>query len=99
MDKGFGFSIHGALNDLEILCQGVDALVVAAVDHHVRAKEGMEKAAGLVVGGVKGILFRMLVKVLVFHISDGAAKVEIDQLHPFADTEHRFFLLTEKMQG
>ena len=71
---------------------------MAAVHEHVRAKKGMEKIAGQIVGGMEYILFRMSVQPGMGNLSDRAVKIEVDELHPLTDAEDRFFMLIEQIQ-
>lgn len=98
MGDGFGLSVFGTLNNLKVFGQGIDTLVMAAVNQHVRAEERMKKAAGLVIGGMKNVFIRMLMERSACSISDGTAKVKIDKLHSFADAEYRLFPCAEKIE-
>ena len=53
------------LDDLQVFTEGTDALMMITVDHHVRTKEGMEKRAGKVIGGMVNILVWILVQISV----------------------------------
>lgn len=90
--------IPGALNDLKVFCRGVDTLMMAAVDEHMGTVEGMEKTAGLVVGGMEGISLRMLMEVPVGDMADGTAKVEVDQLHPLTDAKDRLVHFVKQVE-
>lgn len=72
--------------------------MVAAVDRHMGAEEGMEEGAGQIVGGVDDILFRVPVKLRIGDLSDRAVKIEIDKLHALADAEDGLLLIEKQLQ-
>lgn len=98
MGEGFCSSVAGSLHDLQILSGQIDALMMAAVHEHVRAKKGVEKIAGHIVGGVEYIFLRILVQLSVGHFPDRAVKIEVDELHPLADAENGLVLPAEQVQ-
>lgn len=96
---GFGFSVVGTLDDLQVFAGSIDTLMMGTVDQHMRAKEGMEKGTGQVVGRMEGVLFRMPVHVLIGYFTDRTAEIEVDELHALADAENGFLLFQKQMKG
>lgn len=98
MGEGFRGSVAGALHDLQAAARLINALMMIAVDEHVRAKEGVQEMAGQIVGGVKDVSGWILVQLSVVHLSDRAAKIEVDELHALTDAEDGFSLFIEQIQ-
>jgi len=96
---GFGFSVVGTLDDLQVFAGSIDTLMMGTVDQHMRAKEGMEKGTGQVVGRMEGVLFRMPVHVSIGYFTDRTAEIEVDELHALADAENGFLLFQKQMKG
>lgn len=98
MGEGFCGSVTGVLHDLQAASRLINALMMIAVDEHVRAKEGVQEMAGQIVGRVKYVFLWILVQLSVAHLSDCAAEIEVDELHALADAEDGFILLIEQIQ-
>lgn len=98
MRESFRRSIGSILYDKQVLAGQINALMMIAVDEHVRAEEGVEKVTGQIVGGVKDIPLWILVQLSVAHLSDRAAKIEVDELHALTDAEDGLILLIEQIQ-
>lgn len=73
--------------------------MVAAVDEHMGAEQGVEKAVLQIVGGVERVFPRMPVKFWIGDFPDRAAEIEIDQLHPLADPEDRLPVFAKQIQS
>ena len=98
MNDGFRRFIRRILDNLEIFAGDIDALVVIAVDKHMGAKEGMEKTAGQIIGGMQYVFCIFLVEPAVCNFPDGAVEVQIDELHSFAYAENGLFLFAKQVQ-
>lgn len=98
MRDGLSFFVLGILDDLQVFPEGIDTLMVAAVEQHMGTEEGMQKGAGQVVGWVEGIFSRMPVQRPVRYFPDRAAEVEVDELHAFADAENWLFHFRKQIE-
>ena len=96
---GLGLLVLGILDDLQVFPEGIDTLMVAAVEQHMGAEEGVQKGAGQVVGRVESIFSRMPVQGTVGYFPDRAAEIEVDELHAFADAQYRFLLPAEQVES
>lgn len=75
MRESFRRSIGSVLYHKQVLAGQINALMMIAVDEHVRAEEGVEKMTRQIVGGVKDIPLWILVQLSVAHLSDRTAKI------------------------
>lgn len=99
MGDGLGLLVLGILDDLQVFPESIDTLMVAAVEQHMGAEEGVQKGAGQVVGRVESIFSRMPVQGTVGYFPDRAAEIEVDELHAFADAQYRFLLPAEQVES
>ena len=97
MGDSFRFPVRGILDDIQIFAKSIDTLMMIAVDLHMGTEEGMEKRTGQVIGGMVDIFFRFLMQGLIRNLPYGAMKIQVDELHAFADAENGLFLFIKQM--
>lgn len=98
-----GFRYGGGrsiLGEQKSLTEPPDALMVGAVDSQTAAIEHMQEGIMDNGGIMKLVPVLILMKCSFFHVlNDGAAEKNIDNLHPFADSEYRLMIAQSLFHG
>lgn len=98
VSESFRRCVGSVLYDKQVLAGQINTLMMIAVDKHMGTEEGVQEMTGQIVGRVKHVFLRILVQFPVAHLSDCAAKIEVDELHALTDAEDGLILLIEQIQ-